>query len=123
MDLGGRLEHAERFIDAATLVCDQACRHAETGPPMLVVDNAPDLSDEYRLRWLCEPTRGVFRKPFADDSWDDLREQFDTSKDCAPTCTVGCVRTASRFDEWRGQRKQFLLPAAPDVLADALVRR
>jgi len=87
------------------------------GSRYLYVDEFGDVN------W-CSQQRGVFKKALADYTWDDLREQFDTVKECAPTCTVGCVRTASRFDEWRGQRKQYLPPPpAPDVPVDALVRR
>ena len=64
--------------------------------------------DEFgNVHW-CSQQRGVFTKPLLDYTFDDLREQFDTRKDCAPTCTVGCVRTASRFDEWRPQRRTFV---------------
>lgn len=54
------------------------------------------------VHW-CSQQRGVFRKPFADYDWADLKEQFYTRKACSDGCTVGCVRTASRFDEWRSQ--------------------
>jgi MoaA/NifB/PqqE/SkfB family radical SAM enzyme len=92
---------------------DFKCR---AGSRYLYIDEFGDVA------W-CSQQRGVFKKAFADYTWDDLREQFHTVKDCAPTCTVGCVRTASRFDEWRGQAKVFQLPApAPDVPAHALVR-
>jgi MoaA/NifB/PqqE/SkfB family radical SAM enzyme len=93
---------------------DFKCR---AGSRYLYVDEFGDVN------W-CSQQRGVFKKPLLEYTWDDLREQFDTKKDCAPTCTVGCVRTASKFDEWRGQKKTFLLPPpAPDVAVDALVRR
>ena len=59
--------------------------------------------DEYGLVNWCSQQRGVFTKPLLEYTWADLREQFYTVKGCAPTCTVGCVRTASRFDEWRAQ--------------------
>jgi MoaA/NifB/PqqE/SkfB family radical SAM enzyme len=65
--------------------------------------------DEYGLVNWCSQQRGVFTKPLLEYTWDDLREQFNTVKDCAPQCTVGCVRSASRFDEWRAQE---LRPAA-----------
>jgi MoaA/NifB/PqqE/SkfB family radical SAM enzyme len=65
--------------------------------------------DEFGLVNWCSQQRGVFTKPILEYTADDLREQFHTVKDCAPRCTVGCVRTASRFDEWRGQD---LRPAA-----------
>ena len=60
--------------------------------------------DEHGMVHWCSQQRGVFSRPLADYTAGDLREQFHTRKDCAPLCTVGCVRTASRFDEWRRQR-------------------
>jgi len=60
--------------------------------------------DEHGVVHWCSQQRGAFTKPLADYTSEDLFEQFHTRKDCAPTCTVGCVRTASRFDEWRPQR-------------------
>lgn len=60
--------------------------------------------DEHGVVHWCSQQRGVFTRPLADYGAEDLRAQFHTRKDCAPTCTVGCVRTASRFDEWRPQR-------------------
>ena len=37
-------------------------------------------------------------------TYADLREQFDTPKNCNTHCTIGCARTASATDEWRSQR-------------------
>jgi MoaA/NifB/PqqE/SkfB family radical SAM enzyme len=90
---------------------DFKCR---AGSRYLYIDEFGDVS------W-CSQTRGVFKKKFDDYTWDDLKEQFYTVKDCAPTCTVGCVRTASRFDEWREQDTVF--QAAPDVPLSQLTRR
>jgi MoaA/NifB/PqqE/SkfB family radical SAM enzyme len=93
---------------------DFKCR---AGARYLYIDEHGDVN------W-CSQQRGTFRKPLADYTWDDLREQFHTKKECAQTCTIGCVRTASRFDEWRGQARTYELPApAPDVPVHALVRR
>jgi len=66
--------------------------------------------DEFGLVNWCSQQRGVFTRPLLAYGWDDLREQFYTRKPCAPTCTVGCVRTAGRFDEWR---RQSIERAAP----------
>ena len=72
--------------------------------------------DEHGIVHWCSQQRGVFTRPLADYTYDDLRAQFDTRKPCADTCTVGCVRTASRFDEWRPQRAEFVASATrPDV--------
>jgi MoaA/NifB/PqqE/SkfB family radical SAM enzyme len=62
-----------------------------------------------RVSW-CSQQRGGWSKPLLDYTWQDIREQFATHKSCAPTCTVGCVRTASRFDEWRAQGRPLALP-------------
>ena len=59
--------------------------------------------DEFgQVRW-CSQTRASFGKDLRDYNLTDLRAQFHTDKTCAGTCTVGCVRTASNFDRWRGQ--------------------
>jgi MoaA/NifB/PqqE/SkfB family radical SAM enzyme len=59
--------------------------------------------DEFGIvRW-CSQTRDVWGVPLAEYSLDHLKQQFDTQKDCNPKCTVGCVRTASAPDRWRGQ--------------------
>lgn len=63
--------------------------------------------DEHGLVHWCSQTRGAFTRALSDYSLDDLRDQFFTPKSCNETCTVGCVRTTSAFDEWRGQN---LLP-------------
>jgi MoaA/NifB/PqqE/SkfB family radical SAM enzyme len=54
------------------------------------------------VRW-CAQTRTGFGKNIFDYTLDDLREQFYTEKSCSPKCSVGCVRTASAYDEWRPQ--------------------
>lgn len=59
--------------------------------------------DEFGLVNWCSQQRGVFTRPIIEYGWNDLREQFRTEKGCSATCTVGCARTASRFDEWRSQ--------------------
>jgi len=52
-------------------------------------------------------TRGVFKKALLEYTADDLRAQFYTKKSCADACTIGCVRTQSAYDEWRGQPNDF----------------
>ena len=49
-------------------------------------------------------TRGSFSKDLLAYTYADLREQFDTPKDCNVQCTIGCARTASATDQWRSQR-------------------
>ena len=55
------------------------------------------------VRW-CAQTRTGYGKNLMEYTLDDLREQFNTEKSCSPKCSVGCVRTASAYDEWRSQR-------------------
>ena len=68
--------------------------------------------------------RATWRKVFASDpppafskdllayTYADLREQFDTPKDCNAHCTIGCARTASATDQWRLQRGLTEAPLA-----------
>ncbi len=61
--------------------------------------------DEFgQVNW-CSQTRGVFVKDLLSYGLADLREQFATGKGCSTSCSVGCVRTSSSFDEWRSQRE------------------
>ncbi len=61
--------------------------------------------DEFgQVHW-CSQTRGVFQKNLLQYTMEDLKKQFHTPKQCDATCTVGCVRTASAYDQWRGQDK------------------
>ena len=61
------------------------------------------IDEQGHVCW-CSQTRGGFRKPLLDYTFKDLRAQFHTPKTCNRTCTVGCVRTASAWDEWRAQK-------------------
>jgi MoaA/NifB/PqqE/SkfB family radical SAM enzyme len=78
--------------------------------------------DEFGLVNWCSQQRGVFSKPLLEYTRDDLKEQFNTVKECAPQCTVGCVRSASRFDEWRPQDLQpRLVHRSPARNQEALI--
>jgi MoaA/NifB/PqqE/SkfB family radical SAM enzyme len=72
--------------------------------------------DEHGDVYWCSQTRDQFRKPLLDYGYEDLKRQFHTYKGCAPTCTVGCVRTQSKADEWRPQDRPapVHLPLARD---------
>jgi len=59
--------------------------------------------DEAGIVTWCSQTRDGWKKPLADFTVDDLREQFYTYKSCQDTCTIGCVRQASQLDNWRAQ--------------------
>lgn len=59
--------------------------------------------DEFGMvRW-CAQTRSAWGKDLLQYGLDDLREQFYTGKPCSVQCSVGCVRTASAYDQWRAQ--------------------
>ncbi len=59
--------------------------------------------DEFGDVHWCSQTRTVWSKPLMEYSLTDLREQFYSYKSCHATCTLGCVRSASQFDNWRRQ--------------------
>jgi len=59
--------------------------------------------DEFgKVQW-CSQTRGVLNRDLLSYTYTDLRSQFHVAKPCANTCTVGCARTSSAYDEWRPQ--------------------
>ena len=59
--------------------------------------------DEFgKVHW-CYHTRNAFSKDLLDYTLQDLKDQFHTEKTCNKTCTLGCVRTASAYDQWRKQ--------------------
>jgi MoaA/NifB/PqqE/SkfB family radical SAM enzyme len=61
--------------------------------------------DENGIVTWCSQTRDGWKKPLADYTADDLREQFYAYKSCQDTCTLGCVRQASQLDNWRAQAR------------------
>ena len=59
--------------------------------------------DEYgNVNW-CSQTRGVWSKNLMAYTPADLREQFYRYKQCHATCTLGCARATSQFDNCRPQ--------------------
>jgi MoaA/NifB/PqqE/SkfB family radical SAM enzyme len=60
--------------------------------------------DEFGSVHWCYQTRESFSKDLLAYTYADLREQFDTPKNCNAQCTIGCARTASATDQWRSQR-------------------
>ena len=54
------------------------------------------------VRW-CSQTRDGWRIKLSEYTRADLKEQFNTPKDCNTGCTLGCVRHCSRYDQWRRQ--------------------
>lgn len=63
--------------------------------------------DEFGLVSYCSQRRGSPGIDLLDYTADDVEREFYTPKGCESRCTIGCVRRASAFDEWRAQ------PAAP----------
>ena len=49
----------------------------------------------------CSQTRGTPAIPLAEYGIEHIKEAFDTPKDCAPYCTIGCVHRSSTLDHWR----------------------
>ena len=67
--------------------------------------------DEHgKVHWCSQQMRAL-GKDLETYTWEDLKTQFYTRKSCADQCTVGCVRSAGRFDEWREQPLETELPA------------
>jgi MoaA/NifB/PqqE/SkfB family radical SAM enzyme len=62
--------------------------------------------DEHGVVSWCSQMREEFGKKLDEYGYDDLARQFYTEKSCASSCTIGCVRTCSRWDEWRRQDRQ-----------------
>lgn len=93
--LGRRFEEA-RGYRRQLLDTGSAPFRCRAGSRYLYIDEHGDA------HW-CSQTREVFHKALLEYGWEDLRKQFHTPKGCAPSCTVGCVRTQSAYDEWRGQ--------------------
>ena len=76
------------------------------------------------VRW-CSQTAQLFSKELLSYSLDDLRRQFYSIKDCNPTCSIGCSRTASAYDEWRAQPRPapvHVEEAAPELESGQLTR-
>lgn len=67
--------------------------------------------DEFGIVTWCSQTRDAFRKDLMDYTFDDLKEQFTTYKSCQDKCTLGCVRSASSYDNWRFQNAPEILNA------------
>jgi MoaA/NifB/PqqE/SkfB family radical SAM enzyme len=90
-ELGEAHEYRERILKrgAAPFKCRAGSRY-------LYVDEHGDVT------W-CSQTRELFRKPLLDYRPADLRDQFYAGKPCSDSCTLGCVRTQSAYDEWRAQ--------------------
>jgi MoaA/NifB/PqqE/SkfB family radical SAM enzyme len=98
-ELGQKFKEAGDYRDRL-LSEGSAPFKCRAGARYLYVDEFGDIA------W-CSQTRGVYKKPLLEYTPQDLREQFYTKKDCADSCTIGCVRTQSAYDEWRDQPNRF----------------
>ena len=108
-EMGGRFKEAHDYRDRI-LNEGTAPFKCRAGSRYLYVDEHGDIA------W-CSQTRGVFKKPLLDYTPEDLRAQFYTKKSCADACTIGCVRTQSAYDEWRGQPDEFEGPRRLPLVA------
>ena len=61
--------------------------------------------DEFGKASWCSQTRDIFSKEIADYTYKDLKREFYSYKSCQDGCTLGCVRSASSYDQWRKQEK------------------
>lgn len=69
--------------------------HCRAGSRYLYVD------EHGKVHW-CSQTMALFSKDLAEYDAEELRRQFHAPKPCTRECTVGCARSASAYDEWRG---------------------
>jgi len=58
-----------------------------------------------QVQW-CSQTKSAYSKELLNYDFEDLHKQFSTPKNCSETCTVGCARSASVYDQWRNQMDQ-----------------
>jgi MoaA/NifB/PqqE/SkfB family radical SAM enzyme len=98
--LGGRRFGEAHDYRERILQTGKAPFKCRAGSRYLYVDEFGDIS------W-CSQTRGVFKKSLNEYLQSDLKTQFYTKKTCADSCTIGCVRTQSAYDEWRAQPLSF----------------
>jgi MoaA/NifB/PqqE/SkfB family radical SAM enzyme len=76
--------------------------------------------DEGGLVHYCSQQRGTPGIPLAQYTRAHIRREYDTSKTCAPYCTVNCVQRVALFDNWRSPQKTPLAsPAAKSSPAPA----
>src|SRR5690606_22389482 len=60
----------------------------------------------------CSQQRGTPGVPLASYTREDIAREFDTAKECAPFCTIGCVHRPSVPDKWRGKQTLHTSPTA-----------
>lgn len=54
----------------------------------------------------CSQQRGYPGTPLLEYTSENIRQEFNTKKYCAPYCTVACVHVVASFDNWRGEQKE-----------------
>jgi len=59
------------------------------------------VCEDGNVHW-CSQRRGYPGTPLLEYTVEDIKREFNTSKDCSPTCTLSCVHQMSMFDRWRG---------------------
>ena len=64
------------------------------------------VDEQGHVHW-CSQTRSHGGIPLAEYGPEHLARAFDTVKPCASSCTLGCARTQSAYDEWRDQPNSF----------------
>ncbi|MDE1906346.1 MAG: radical SAM protein [Rhodospirillales bacterium] len=52
----------------------------------------------------CSQQRGYPAIPLLEYGLEDIKREYHTKKDCAPTCTLSCVHQMSLFDGYRGKQ-------------------
>lgn len=57
--------------------------------------------DEDGMVSYCSQWRGVPGIPLEEYTRATVRREYDTSKPCAPYCTINCVQRVGLFDNWR----------------------
>jgi MoaA/NifB/PqqE/SkfB family radical SAM enzyme len=62
--------------------------------------------DEDGLVSYCSQQRGYPGVPLERYTLDDVRREYETSKPCAPYCTVNCVQQVGVWDRWRAPQRQ-----------------
>ncbi len=68
------------------------------------------VCEEGRVHY-CSQQRGTPGIPLEDYGVDDIAREFDSEKECAPYCTIGCVHRASAIDGWRHGLRRIMSPA------------
>ena len=94
-------DYTRKLLDAGTI--QWKCRAGAR--TFMVCENG--------LVHLCQPRMGNPGTPLLEYTVEDIRQAFDAPKPCAATCPIAFAHHASKFDGWRSQKGQALLPAPP----------